>query len=423
MKKTLWILSDLLFVAITLPMCGKSNLFWEDIGTDTDTDTDIDSDADSDTDTDSDSIEEFVSIWRITDHGNTGDYEIWLPLSSSGEYNFTVNWGDGTKDTITTFADAERIHTYEEEGEYEVRITGKIKGMSFQGFGDPERLIEIKSWGPFAFGDTHKQFKDCVNLTISATDIPDLTGTTSLKRAFAECSSLTQVPSITEWDISNVTDMSEMFAHAIALDQDLSGLDTTSVTDMSGMFIAALAFNGDVSSWDTSNVTDMSGMFAQAQAFNRDISGWDTSNVTDMGDMFREAVSFDQDLSNWDTSKVVDMVQMFLDATSFNQDVSAWDTSSVVRMKEMFSNASAFDQDLSTWDISSVTDMEEMFLDIALSTANYDSLLIGWESQDGQDGVVFNGGLSNYSSGAPAEARARLIHEHGWTIKDGGQAP
>ena len=40
-------------------------------------------------------------------------------------------------------------------------------------------------------------------------------------------------------------------------------------------------FNGDISQWNVSNVTDMSSMFYKS-AFNGDISNWDVSNVRDM---------------------------------------------------------------------------------------------------------------------------------------------
>ena len=87
----------------------------------------------------------------------------------------------------------------------------------------------------------------------------------------------------------------------------------------------------------------------------------------------------------------------------------------------MFCDAIAFDQDISSWDISNVAEMMSMFYGAGLSTANYDALLIGWESQKVQDDVHFDAGDSTYSPGAAAEARQRLIDEHGWNIDDGGE--
>jgi hypothetical protein len=62
-----------------------------------------------------------------------------------------------------------------------------------------------------------------------------------------------------------------------------------------------------------------------------------------------------------------------------------------------------------------------MFSGVALTHANYNSLLVGWNAQTVQAGVVFDGGNSSYCSKVAIEARANLIATHGWTITDGGQ--
>ena len=43
---------------------------------------------------------------------------------------------------------------------------------------------------------------------------------------------------------------------------------------------------GHISEWDTSQVTNMSKLFTEVPQFNEDISEWDASNVTDMSSMF-----------------------------------------------------------------------------------------------------------------------------------------
>jgi surface protein len=45
------------------------------------------------------------------------------------------------------------------------------------------------------------------------------------------------------------------------------------------MFSSATKFNQDISNWDVSNVTNMSGMFSGATSFNQDISKWDFTNI------------------------------------------------------------------------------------------------------------------------------------------------
>ena len=64
--------------------------------------------------------------------------------------------------------------------------------------------------------------------------------------------------------------------------------------------------------------------------------------------------------------------------------------------------------------------MSNMFLNVTLSTANYNAILIGWEAQTEQADVEFHGGSSQYSAGDAATARAALVTS-GWDIADGGQ--
>jgi surface protein len=167
---------------------------------------------------------------------------------------------------------------------------------------------------------------------------------------------------ISEWDVSNVTNMTYMFSYSSAFNQDISAWDVSNVTDMKGMFYGASAFNQDISAWDVSNVTDMWGMFYEADSFNQDISKWNVSKVKNMNGMFNNAVSFNQDISTWDVSHVTEMKYMFERAIAFNQDISEWDVSNVNYMTEMFERATSFNQDISTWDVSNVRNMRGMFI-------------------------------------------------------------
>ena len=95
---------------------------------------------------------------------------------------------------------------------------------------------------------------------------------------------------ISEWDVSNVTDMNHMFFICEKLKSvgDLSKWDVSNVMSMRSMFsdCSKLKSFGDISSWDVSNVTDMGFMFKYCESFNQDISSWDVSNVTNMEFMF-----------------------------------------------------------------------------------------------------------------------------------------
>ena len=84
----------------------------------------------------------------------------------------------------------------------------------------------------------------------------------------------TQYGHISEWDVSSVTNMKELFKWTTQFNDDISSWDVSKVTDMRGMFYRAKAFNQPIGSWDVSKVTNMEDMFNGAQAFNQPIDKW-----------------------------------------------------------------------------------------------------------------------------------------------------
>ena len=118
---------------------------------------------------------------------------------------------------------------------------------------------------------------------------------------------------LSEWDTSNVTNMSHMFEDCKNLPfLFISNLNTSNVKDMSYMFYGCNHLSYlDISKWNTSNVINMSYMFSSCLSLP-DISNLNTSNVTDMSFMFKGCKSkILPDISKWNTSNVTDMCGMF----------------------------------------------------------------------------------------------------------------
>jgi surface protein len=159
---------------------------------------------------------------------------------------------------------------------------------------------------------------------------------------------------ISDWDVSNVTDMKELFFGYVSFNDDISKWDVSNVCNINGMFCNAKKFNQDISGWNVSNVTTMACMFCNAFVFNQDISGWNVSNVTDMHAMFLNAQAFNQDISGWNVSNVTNTSVMFMKAKVFNQDIGGWVMNNVTNIDHMFHDTTAFDQDIRDWDMRNV---------------------------------------------------------------------
>ena len=305
-----------------------------------------------------------------------------------------MDWGDGSTATGQT---GNASHTYATAGDYVVEISGTFPRIYFNNTGDKEKILSVNQWGNNVWQSMENAFFGCSNLTIPATDNPNL---------------------------QNVTSMRSMFNGASSFNDDIGGWDVSNVIVMNFMFRNATSFNQDIGGWNLGNVLTMNFMFQDATSFNQGIGGWDVSNVTRMTGMFQGAVSFNQDLGIWDVNKVTNMDEMFREAISFNQDIGNWDISDVINIDRMFLGATSFNQDLGSWDISSVTNMNDMFDQVTLSTANYDNTLIGWATLDPGEtqipgNINFSGGNSTFCNGETA--RTTLIGTHNWQITDGGK--
>lgn len=301
-----------------------------------------------------------------TSSGSSLNTQFMMPLVSGGSYNATVNWGDGSSDTITSYNQQEVTHTYSSAGQYEISIEGTLQGWQFNNAGDRLKMLDVKQWGVLDLS-TSSAFYGCTNLDASATDAP-----------------------------------------------------TVSTTNFSIMFRDCTNFNGAIGNWDITNVTNLQQCFFGCSSFNKSLDNWNVSNVTRMDYLFYNCISFDQDLNSWDTSNVENMFLTFANCQQFNGDIYSWDTSSVTNMQQMLYNCDLFDQSLAAWNIESVTNFTNFMQNASgLSTTNYDATLISWAAQSVSQNESINFGGSQFTESAYA-SRFSLIEDDGWTIVDGG---
>ena len=310
----------------------------------------------------------FRSTWRVSEDDKT----ITLPLVNGYNYDFTVDWGDGSSiSEITAHDDIDKTHTYAEAKDYNLVIEGTLEAWSFNDAGDKDKIRSVESFGDLGYKNLSGAFHGCDNLG-----------------AF-------------------------------------KGGVTSGVTNMARMFLFAPNVNLDVSDWDISAVTNMNSMFSGARSADPDVSSWDVSAVINMNSMFQGVISADLDVSNWDVSAVTNMNSMFFGAPNVNPDVSNWDVSAVRDMRSMFFDAPNANPDASSWNVSAVTSMGSMFSNSGLSTANYDAFLINLANNNASVdlwNVTLGASGIKYSSDDAETARNTLKNDRGWTITDGGDA-
>ena len=308
----------------------------------------------------------FITTWKTDNPGRSAPNQITIPTTGTG-YAYSIYWeqvGNTTLNgTIPGPIAGNHTITFPTAGQYRVHITGTFPQIFFNGFenlnSDYEKILTVEQWGNIVWKSMSLSFRNCKNLTIPATDAPNLTQVTDMSSVFLGASSFNQP--IGHWNTSDITNMSNMFSGATNFNQPIGNWNTSNVTNMSFMFVGALNFNQPISNWNTAKVTDMMLMFYAAANFNQPIGNWNTSNVTNMSGMFATAKKFNQTTGLWNTSKVTDMSFMFGGADNFNQPIGNWNTSSVTDMSSMFSGAANFNQPIGNWNTSNVTNMSGMF--------------------------------------------------------------
>jgi len=168
---------------------------------------------------------------------------------------------------------------------------------------------------------------------------------------------------ISSWDVSKITDMSNLFAGYTMEHFHIASLslwDVSRVTTMEGMFADSIG-SVDLSTWNIGQVVNMKAMFRNASGFDHsNFSNWDVSKVTNMEGMFENSAG-NMELSKWDVSKVGQARGMFRHATGFRSlNVSKWNVRAITNMEEMFAFSYGV-KNLTEWDVSHVTNMHGMF--------------------------------------------------------------
>ncbi len=160
-----------------------------------------------------------ILVYTITDGGTT----VTLPLQ--GTVNCTVNWGDGTEDTVTS---TKPTHTYDKTGSFNVVVKGTVTSLSHSGINSSSKvnttLTAVRQWGNTGLTTATYAMYYCEGLT----SIPDDTlgafaNVTKCTYMFEYCTALTTLPEGLFAYASKVTDFKYCFAYCSGLTEIPAG--------------------------------------------------------------------------------------------------------------------------------------------------------------------------------------------------------
>lgn len=308
--------------------------------------------------------------------------------------------------------------------------------------------IDTTDWNTAALTSTYKMFAGTQSLnTVTGISTWDVSNVTSMQEMFARGGIYSNLNSgvrtldISGWNVSKVTNMTNMFAFAdklltLTTTSDFEPGASTGGASLSNMFhyTSSLETINGITDWNTSNVTNMSQMFMDS-GIKRSGGGstllylptngnaWNVSNVTNMAGMFSGANRLTGlDTTGWDTSKVTSLNSMFYNATALQNiaGIANWNTSAVTNMGATFRNASKLTSlDLSGWDTAAVTDMTYLFNGTSNLLTSIDMRNATFAQSIGVYGNMFtnnNLGLTMTVKDADAQALINSLNPHPNTV-------
>ena len=314
--------------------------------------------------------------WTITDGGQAVSPEFVIQVktdnagvSEDNQFELAVGNGYNTYDYNIETSDGQVLNnntgntriTFPSAGTYQLKITGVLPSLYFQGTTDKLKVTSIINWGTNPWLSLNRSFIDFRNCVINATDLPNLSQCTSLKLAFYSWQSLVNWD-VTNLDVSNVTNFEGVFQNCVNL-ETLEGINNWQIGDL-GIDGFKWAFNN-------------------CRKLTSTMEDWDVTNIRNIGNMFSNAYLYDNTFGKWNitgdlllSNRLGGLNAKYLSTPNYDDTLIKWEN----QLQIAFPNGVGY---------------------INTQSINF--------------------GNAQYSLGGAAEAaRNTLINTYGWTITDGG---
>ena len=316
----------------------------------------------------------YVLVAIFPGGGNTVNY---LAFNLTG--NYTVDWGDGTSDSVSSGVQINHTYDYNNVNLSAVTTRGyKCATVAITPTGVANLTIATLGLRPTSPAGLANISIPILDIYINAASLGTLsigTGGGTVRTAYLEQVTIQQ-NNMSSW--SNV-----VFASCFSLQQivflkstppPLNSLGSTSMfQNCNALKWIVGPTPGNASTcnqWfntcsslvqapfiDTANCTNMGSMFQTCQSLQQ-VPLYNTANVTNMSSMFQNSPSI-KSVPLFNTAKVTTMASMFNTCTSL-QSVPPFNTSNVNTMNAMFSSAISL-RSIPVFDTANVTDMATMF--------------------------------------------------------------
>jgi Mycoplasma protein of unknown function, DUF285 len=207
--------------------------------------------------------QDFVSIWKTDNPGVSQSDQIRIPGTGT---SYTIVWEEvsNLSNNGSEIATNEFTVTFPSPGIYRIRISGNFTRIRFNNSGDKRKIMDVESWGNIEWISMDEAFYGCSNLQVSASDAPNLSNVTSLRKMFMLAVGFNSP--INHWDVSTIQSLESTFSNTF-FNQPLYNWNVSNVTTLVKTFDTSLSFNQDISSWDVSNVESFGATFFEAWAF------------------------------------------------------------------------------------------------------------------------------------------------------------